>query len=323
MSRIALLLFTVLFLNFFAGAQDVEFPRCGGDVYARPENHIDTFFNPSKTFNKKRAIGIFSFELAGGGGSLIALQNVWYKDYPREKFHYFNDNAEWMGMDKCGHITASYEIGRYCTDLYYWSGMNFRNSTLLGGLTGFTYQGVLEIFDGYSSGWGFSWGDMAANAGGYFLYAGQNIFLKKQFITPKFSFSKSGYAQYRPSLLGENFSSQLFKDYNGQIYWASVNISSFIPGENRFPSWLNIAFGYGANGMTGARTNPPYYSANGNLLTFQRYQQFYISPDIDLSKIRTHSHFLHTVFVAVGFLKIPAPGMIFENGKVKCQWIAH
>ena len=37
-------------------------------------------------------------------GTLIGLQEAWYKDYPMGKFRFFNDSKEWMQMDKMGHL---------------------------------------------------------------------------------------------------------------------------------------------------------------------------------------------------------------------------
>src|ERR1035438_10237615 len=45
------------------------------------------------------------------GGSLIVLNQYWYANYPKSKFHFFNDNAEWQQMDKCGHFFTSYYEG--------------------------------------------------------------------------------------------------------------------------------------------------------------------------------------------------------------------
>ena len=48
---------------------------------------------------------------------------------------------------------------------------------------------------------------------------------------------------------------QVLKDYNGQTYWLSANIWSFNK-ESNFPRWLNVAFGYGADGMLYGENNP-------------------------------------------------------------------
>jgi hypothetical protein len=39
-----------------------------------------------------------------GHGALVGLNQLWYADYPRSDFHFINDNAEWLQMDKAGHI---------------------------------------------------------------------------------------------------------------------------------------------------------------------------------------------------------------------------
>ena len=40
-----------------------------------------------------------------------------------------------------------------------------------------------------------------------------------------------------------------------EIYWLSVNPSSFIKRENKFPKWLNVALDMVQNGMIGAEYN--------------------------------------------------------------------
>lgn len=279
------------------------------------------FFQPSYSYNKKRTIGVVAGETILSTGSLVALSQVWYKDYPRTKFHSFNDNGEWLQMDKVGHSTTAYTIGRYGLRLLEWGGVERTKAIWFGGLTGFAYQGVLEIFDGYSSGWGFSTGDIAANAVGSALLIGQEFLWKEQRISLKYNFHKSPFAQYRPNLLGNSWSEQILKDYNGQTYWLSFNIASFLREETRFPKFLNIAFGYGASGMTGGHTNPIMTNAAGNNITFDRYRQYYLSFDIDLTKIPTHSYFLKSVFETFGFLKIPLPGLEYSKYGLSAGWL--
>lgn len=279
------------------------------------------FFQQSWYYQQKRATVVIAGESIVSAGSLIALSQIWYKDYPRTQFHSFNDNAEWLQMDKCGHVITAYTVGGYGINLLKWAGVKRKKAIWYGGLTGFAYQGAIEIFDGYSSGWGFSYGDLAANALGAGWLIGQEFLWNEQRIVLKFGFMKTGYPQYRPALLGRNFSEQILKDYNGQTYWLSANIASFIPGENKFPKWLNIAVGYGANGMIGGHSNPPVYNSTGTLLGFERYRQFYLAPDIDLTRIPVRSHFLKAVFGTFGFIKFPAPGIEISRGKIKGHWI--
>lgn len=281
------------------------------------------FFQPSPVYNKKRTLVIAGTEAALSAGTLTVLSQVWYKDYPKSNFHFFNDNGEWEQMDKIGHATTAYTVGRYGMRLLEWAGVNKTKAIWFGGLTGFTYQAAIEVFDGYSSGWGFSVGDISANTIGSGLLIGQEFLWKEQRIVLKYGFKKSGYAEYRPELLGSTWNEQVLKDYNGQTYWASVNISSFLKDETRFPKFLNIAFGYGANGMTGGHFNPPMTNAAGNKITLDRYRQYYLSLDIDLTKIPVKSYFLKTVFETFGFLKIPAPGLEFSQKKVYGRFLLY
>jgi hypothetical protein len=271
------------------------------------------FFQPAPQFHKKRFVTVAATESALYAGSLIGLNALWYKDYPRSSFHFFNDNPEWLQMDKAGHVMTSYYIGRIGIGLFRWSGVEHKKAAWYGGLVGSAYQTTIEALDGYSAEWGFSAGDVLANTLGSAVVIGQELCWKEQRITLKFSFSPSDYARYRPSLLGTTYTEKMLKDYNGQTYWASVNIHSFLRETSKFPRWLNVAVGYGAEGMTGGRFNPPYIDESGNQLTFDRYRQYYLSLDLDLTKIRTRSYFLKTVFETFGFIKIPAPAVEFSK----------
>jgi hypothetical protein len=271
----------------------------------------DSFHPPA--LNKKRFAFVTGTEAALYGGSLVGLNELWYKDYPRSSFHSFNDNSEWLQMDKVGHMTTSYYIGRVGVGLNRWSGVDRKKGIWFGGMLGSVYQSTLEMLDGFSSEWGFSWGDFAANTAGSLMVIGQELAWNDQRVVLKFSFHQSEYASYRPELLGSNLQENILKDYNGQTYWLSVNPASFIGPDSRFPKWLNIAFGYGANGMTGGDFNPPYIDAEGNQVRFDRYRQYYLSLDVDLTRIHTRSVFLRTLFYSIGYLKIPAPAIEFSK----------
>ena len=269
--------------------------------------------------HRKLALGISSVALTTG--SLAYLNQVWYQQYKTAKFHTFNDNAEWFQMDKCGHTFTTYQTARLMMQAMSWSGYSKNKQLLIGGLSGFAYMSVIEVMDGYSDGWGVSWGDIAANTIGSGIAISQKALWDEQRIQLKFSYYSSGYAKYRPDLLGKSFSEQLLKDYNSQTYWLSINPSSFLKPETKFPKWLNVAVGYGANGMLGARyNNVLIQDADGNAKYFNRYQQYYISLDADLTRIKTKSKFLKSVFTWVNIIKIPFPNLEFSEGKLKFNY---
>jgi len=280
-----------------------------------------SFFTSDSSFNKKRLALVTITQSALYGGSLIGLNELWYKNYPRSSFHFFNDNNEWLQMDKVGHTFSSYNVGLAGIELLKWSGVSHKKANLFGGSVGFMYLGVIEVLDGFSSEWGFSWGDFCANTTGALLVIGQELAWKKQRITLKYSMHTSIYAQYRPEVLGSNFSQQFLKDYNGQTYWLSINVASFIKKENRFPKWLNVALGYGAEGMTGGYNNPVTYDKSGNPISFERYRQFYLSLDVDVRNIKTKYPFVNTLFKTIGLIKFPAPALEFNKHGVRGHWI--
>jgi len=264
------------------------------------------------SINKPRAWGLGGGSAALWVGSVAGLNELWYANEPRSKFQFFDDSREWMQMDKAGHFLTSYTIGYYYIDLMRWAGFNRKTSIWVGGFMGSFYLAGIEILDGFSAAWGFSLSDFTANTAGSFAVILQELAWNEQRITPKISFHATKYAKYRPNLLGDSFGSQMLKDYNGQTFWLSANIHSFLKDQSKFPRWINVAVGFGADGMIGGDSNPSV-DANGNALpNFIRHRQFYVSLDVDLTKIRTKKKWLRTIFKAVNIIKLPFPTIEFN-----------
>jgi hypothetical protein len=278
------------------------------------QSQLNSFLKPSDTLNKPRRNTVVISEVVLASGALIGLNKLWYADYPKSSFHIINDNAEWLQMDKIGHLYSSYHLGNSGANALKWSGSNKKSQLIYGATLGFVFLSSVEVLDGYSSQWGFSYGDLVANAGGTVLYVSQELLWKEQRIVPKFSFHTTVYPSVRPNVLGSNFSEQLLKDYNGQTYWLSANLHSFFK-QSKIPKWLNIAVGYGAEGMiTGEDelVNTVFFPEK------ERTRQFYFSFDADLTKIKTKSPILKTVFSLFNTIKIPAPTIEFQSkGRTK------
>jgi hypothetical protein len=190
-------------------------------------------------------------------------------------------------------------------------GYTSKKSILLGGATGFIFLTSVEILDGFSAAWGASPSDVIANSAGYAFLVAQELAWKEQRVMLKFSMTPSPYAKYRPDLLGKNFQEQLLKDYNAQTYWLSLNVGSFMKSHPQFPKWLNVAVGYGADGMISAEADK-----SGKLNeSFSRTRQFYLSLDLDLHRIKTKKLWLNTLLQTVGFIKIPFPTLEYNTDK--------
>lgn len=265
---------------------------------------------------KARKIALDASSSVVAVGSLVGLSVAWYKNDSVRKFHTFNDNTEWLQMDKAGHVWTTYQIGRLMMQSMEWAGYSKCQSEIYGGCSGFVYMSLVEILDGYATGYGFSWGDMGANAAGTVVSIAQHRFWDEQRIAFKFSFHQTSYPQYRPELLGENLAQQVLKDYNGQTYWLSVNPSSFIKKANRFPRWLNVAVGYGASGMISGENNYVYVGPDGKIVGNQRYRRIFLSLDVDLTRLPVKSKFLKGLFSALNCLKIPFPTLEWNGSKI-------
>ena len=308
------LVFTVLFIKL------TQHSFCA-EISDSTLHHSTSSFNKNALLNsdssstlKKRKTILLSGIGVSYAGSMTALYSLWYKGYKQTPLHTFNDSKEWFGMDKLGHTTTSYYVGQAGYETFKWAGFSENKSIWIGGSVGLVYLTTIELFDGVSENWGFSWTDMGANTFGTALFISQQQLFKEQRIRLKWSYHPTQYAQYRPNLLGKTNNERILKDYNGQTYWLSGNISSFFPKYKFIPKWLNLSFGYSAEGMLGANSNPIKIE-DKSLPYFKRYYQFYISPDIDLTKIRTKSKTLQFIFKTINFIKIPMPTIEFNQDK--------
>lgn len=271
----------------------------------------------------KKVGAVTGLHIAAYTGTLLVLNEAWYKNYPKTSFQTFDDSREWLQVDKVGHAWSAYQLGRASTATWAWAGMDQKTSAWLGAGSGFLFQTVVEILDGHSAEWGWSWSDIAANFAGSALFLGQELGWQEQRIAFKFSFHTMTYGDVEQQmradeLFGTSLPERMLKDYNGQTYWLSTNIRSFFPN-SRWPAWLNIAVGYGANGMLGAEDNT-WLAGDGTPVDrtdVPRQRQWYLAPDVDFTRIKTNHKWLKTAFFLLNAIKLPAPTLVLQNGSIK------
>jgi hypothetical protein len=284
---------------------------------------------PKEKIIKRRTRLIIGANVVGYGATMVGLYSAWYKNYPQSGFHTFNDWPEWKQVDKVGHLYSAYIESRGSMELWRWTGIDRKKRIWIGGMSGAFYQTVIETLDGFSEDWGWSWADFGANVLGSGMLVAQELAWDDQRIKLKFSFHKKNYADQQlqnrtESLFGINSAERYLKDYNGQTYWASANLKSFFP-KSKLPPWLCISVGYGAEGLFGGTENIAK-DENGNI-TFSRTdiprrRQWYIAPDIDLSKIKTNSKALNFFLTFLSAFKFPAPAVEFNaKGKTKFYFL--
>lgn len=288
-------------------------------------------FEPAPHFDKKRFWAVTGTGAAVYSGLSVALWQAWYQDYPLTKFHPFNDMGEWEHMDKAGHVFSTWTGCSYAFDGARWTGMTRRQALWSSVGVGMGIMTTIEVMDGFSEQWGFSFADMAFNTAGAGLFITQELLWQEQRIQLKVSGIRPGYSQQplyssdgslvttlderAAGLYGTTFFHVLLKDYNALTTWASVNVHSFLPQKNgsKFPVWLNLAVGYGADNLYGGFENK-WETEDGAVFEldpqrYPRYRQYYLSLDVDWTKIPTRHRWLKTTLRALNFLKLPAPAL--------------
>jgi hypothetical protein len=260
--------------------------------------------------------------------NFATLYSFWYKDYPKSSFHFFDDNGEYLQVDKVSHVYGAYLGGKMSMQMWKWAGVSKKKYVWIGGMTGLAYMTAIEVMDGFSDHWGFSYGDYIANVTGTAFVIGQELLWDEQRIQIKYGTHLAKYEpqvvdNYLNGIYGKSKLDRLFKDYNAQTYWLSFNIKSFFKKAN-IPSWLSVAVGYGGQDMYGARWDG-ILDNNGALAFpedhFKRYRQWYVAPDIDLTKIKTKSKFLKTALFVLNSFKFPTPSLELSQGSLKWNWI--
>lgn len=275
------------------------------------EAGAETIFAPSDTLHSTR---LNSFLITSGTaytGSMVGLNQLWYADHERGPFHFEDDWNHWQQMNEIGHTTTGYWTGYYGMQFLRWSGVSESRSIWYGGLYGLPFMTTIEVFDGFSEAWGFSWTDQAANMAGPALLIGQEKLWGEQRFQLKFSFTRSGLASYRPEQLGHNFIEESLKDYNGQTYWLSFPANMMLPGDPA-PDWLNISPGYSGNNMLGAVENPSHNDAGEQLPNYSQHRQYYLSLDVNLLEADIENPWLRHMVRGLAFIKLPFPAMEYN-----------
>lgn len=304
---------------------------------------------PADSLHRPRLWAAVGTGTVAYGAAMVVLHRSWYANYPSRQFHSFNDLGEWNQMDKMGHWLMSYNESRWLYAGARWAGIKPRTSAWLGFAGGQLIMTSLEAFDGFSSQWGFSWSDMGANLLGSSLFLAQQLGWGEQRITMKMSawpvshpteqvlpaspVGSDGWTTLQrrsDALYGTGLVNLFMKDYNALTVWVSANPRSFLPDDRAtwLPRWLNVAVGMGAENIYVGKG----YEWKGNRNCegpdcdiyrldphqYPRTRQFFLSVDVDLTRLGLRSRFWRTVAGAINIIKIPAPTLEFtDQGRVR------
>lgn len=295
----------------------------------------DSWLRPDSVYNKKRFLISAGTGATLYGAASVGLYQAWYAGFPRSGLHSFNDWPEWNQMDKAGHAFTAYMFSRYAFAGLRWSGLKRPAARYAALGVANLLQGTIEVLDGYSAEWGFSWSDMGANVTGSLLFTVQDAAWKEQRIIMKVSndlrpipdipvFGANGAESNLGYIVEERFGSNFFerylKDYNAQTIWVSANPRAFMP-KSKIPVWLNVAVGYGSENVYGAFGNGWRVDGVGFRYEPERYRQWFLSPDIYFSRIPTKKRWVRLTLGILDFIKLPAPALEFSEGEFKGHWL--
>jgi hypothetical protein len=195
-------------------------------------------------------VGLSSFFAAG----YIWAYFAWYKGRSLTEEIIFHDEGGFGldtyagGADKLGHMFSNYTIARGSMQILRGTGWGDVTSSIVStGLT-LSFFTMLEIKDGYHRGFGFSWGDMVANATG-------NVLAQLTENVPVLDAMFDVRLEYQPTpefvqMLVENGAVDAAEDYSGQTFMLVYHLGSLpVLTEELgldWPRYFDLALGFQA-----------------------------------------------------------------------------
>ena len=298
------LLFLLLILPALHGQEDPDFKT--------------NFLTPSEEYNKARmwtvGVGVGSLY----AGTLVGLNSIWYSQFNSGGWHFFNDGSHWLQVDKAGHYFTAYFESYWMFQMYKWTGMERKKAAWWGAASGWFLQATIEVMDGFQSKWGASGWDLLFNTLGSATMLGQELAWQEQRIKIKYNFYEYDHPDAQLQERGEDLfgsgTERFIKDYNALSIWASFNLSSFFPNQQR-AKWLNVAVGYGGQGLYGGDDNI-WEDDEGDIIDrsdVERYRQFFISLDVDFERIKARTQTGKFFLGLLNIFKFPAPAIEFNT----------
>lgn len=213
--------------------------------------------------------------------------NMWWKgEYSDFHTNWREDWQSSLGADKIGHFYFGYSLTNIYKHGLNWAGFSKEKSLLYSGLFIFTYQTFLEIRDGFSKDYGFSWGDFSANLMGSMYPLLQNKFDILQNFNFKISFQPS-------ERFKQNSHSYITDDYESTYHWLTIDIDDLFPSVDHFIfRFFNVAIGHSVKGLD--------QSGNGK-------HEFFIGLDWDLRELPGNNKLFTFLKETLNLYHLPAP----------------
>lgn len=250
-----------------------------------------------REFSIPRFVGVASLtSVSFIAAYALVFQKGWWEDQERG-FHLDpikNDFHYSLNLDKMGHFASGVALGEFFYESYYWTGLSEFHSYLFAGLSASLTHVGIDIKDGFSPSWGFSFFDVfAGSLGGFYPMAKRYIPAFKYFDL-KMSYWINTKAYYRQS------ETKIFTDdYVNQTYWLSLKVYRLLPTPARkyYPDWL--AFAVGLSIDEGVFVNG----------VGKGKREIYLALDYDLEAFKPKKNWSRLLVKSLNYIKFPAPSI--------------
>ncbi len=184
------------------------------------------------------------------GGFVVAhgiLNDLWWKG-ERVPFHIntAQDYSYALNADKYGHATFAFMASTVYGDLMRWCGLDSTSAAWWGFGVAMTYQTYIEVRDGYSRDYGFSWGDIGANTLGAALPVAKHYVPALRAFDLQISFWPS-------DAFRQGAYNAIIDDYTSTTHWLAMNVHDLAPCsvQHYLPPWLGVAIGHSVRILDG------------------------------------------------------------------------
>lgn len=250
-----------------------------------------------------RILGGLGFVYLGTGVGVHIYQSKAFWD-ETTRFRFMNDWNYALWIDKIGHFYATNFLSHLFSAGLEAANIEFEKTIIYGALLGFSFEFYSEIMDGYGKNYGFSFGDLAADAFGAAYYVSQYYFPIMKNFQPRWSYLPS-----EQLLKGQHKGGIIIDDYEGQTYWMSIRVKRLLPETlaNYWPSFLMISVGKSVrhlDGMGGGTRN------------------IYVAFDLDYEELPLYGPIWGFIKNTLSYFKFPLPG-IRVYPKIKYQILSY
>ncbi len=152
---------------------------------------------------------------------------------------WFGGDTKYGGADKLGHVYATYIFSLGFTSLYEYWGMNTDEAMLYGPLTGWIFQGMMEVGDSFSETQGFAYEDVVMNTVGAAFY-----YMREKYPSVKEKLDLR--LEYLPDFQAGD--EDIFTQYNSKKYLLALKFSGFKAMESNFMKYGELQVGYYSRG---------------------------------------------------------------------------